>query len=134
MWFQKVFGNRLLRRWRREDGLPKCNVDVDSEYYCQKCDDMATWRTEVHGCNLPRVEAHSGSQYGPAVGVSVLVAMKITGHRTDLMFRRYPIVDEEQTREALVKTQAYLAASATRKTLVMKWKTRTLRAHSVAIE
>jgi hypothetical protein len=54
------------------------------------------------------------------VGVSVLVAMKITGHRTDLMFRRYPIVDEEQTREALVKTQAYLAASATRKTLVMK--------------
>ena len=48
-------------------------------------------------------------------GLHVPVAMKITGHRTDSMFRRYAIVDEEQKREALAKTQAYLAAAQERK-------------------
>jgi hypothetical protein len=38
--------------------------------------------------------------------------MKITGHRTDSMFRRYAIVDEAQKREALAKTQEYLVNSA----------------------
>jgi hypothetical protein len=47
--------------------------------------------------------------------------MKITGHRTDSMFRRYAIVDEEQKREALARTQQYLAANpAERKVAVMR--------------
>ena len=50
-------------------------------------------------------------------GVPVPVAMKITGHRTDSMFRRYAIVDEEQKREALAKTQAYLATAAEKKVI-----------------
>ena len=53
-------------------------------------------------------------------GVPVPVAMKITGHRTDSMFRRYAIVDEQQKREALVKTQAYLAAAVERKVVLMR--------------
>jgi hypothetical protein len=53
--------------------------------------------------------------------VPVPVAMKITGHRTDSMFRRYAIVCEEQKRDALAKTQLYLATtSAERKVIQLK--------------
>ena len=46
-----------------------------------------------------------------AAGVPQAVAMKITGHRTDSMFRRYAIVNEEQKRDALAKTEQYIAVS-----------------------
>jgi len=46
--------------------------------------------------------------------------MKITGHRTDSMFRRYAIVDEQQKQEALARTQIYLAQAAERKVMSMK--------------
>ena len=52
-------------------------------------------------------------------GVPQAVAMKITGHRTDSMFRRYAIVNEEQKREALAKTQQHIAVSAARKVIAM---------------
>jgi integrase len=57
-----------------------------------------------------------------AAGVPQAVAMKITGHRTDSMFRRYAIVDEEQKREALAKTQQYLVTSTARKVVAFGGK------------
>ena len=41
-------------------------------------------------------------------GVAQSVAMKISGHRTDSMFRRYAIVAETDLRTALQRTQDYL--------------------------
>src|SRR6266576_1397798 len=53
-------------------------------------------------------------------GVQQAVAMKITGHKTDSMFRRYAIVNEDQKREALQQTQEYLSTSKGRKVVRMR--------------
>ena len=57
-------------------------------------------------------------------GVAQVVAMKITGHHTDSMFRRYAIVNEEQKRDALQKTQEYLATSKDKARKVVRMASR----------
>ena len=42
-------------------------------------------------------------------GVREQVAMRITGHKTASMYRRYRIVDERDLKEATESLQAYLA-------------------------
>jgi len=46
--------------------------------------------------------------------------MKITGASYRPMFRCYAIVSEDQKREALAKTQVYLAATAEKKVNAMR--------------
>lgn len=71
------------------------------------------WATACKAANVEHRLFHdlrrTASRNMLAAGVPQAVAMKITGHRTDCMFRRYAIVDEAQKREALAKTQQYLA-------------------------
>jgi hypothetical protein len=45
-------------------------------------------------------------------GVPQSVAMSITGHETDSVFRRYDIVSQEDKIQALHRTQVHLAATA----------------------
>lgn len=99
---------------------PGCRVDVSEKNTCSECG--RTWRRE----DLKYVGAifhdfrRTAARNLVRAGVPVPVAMKITGHRTDSMFRRYAIVSEDQKREALAKTQLYLAAVAERKVIAMR--------------
>ena len=47
-------------------------------------------------------------------GVPEVVAMKITGHKTNSMYRRYRIVDENELREAQEKMQSHLKSQEKR--------------------
>lgn len=82
------------------------------------------WASACKNANVPHRLFHdlrrTASRNMISAGVPQAVAMKITGHRTDSMFRRYAIVNEEQKRDALARTQQFLAAQpAERKVAIM---------------
>jgi hypothetical protein len=51
-------------------------------------------------------------------GVSQPIAMKISGHRTAAIFRRYDITTEADIRDAIRRTQAHVAAQPLKPTVV----------------
>ena len=51
-------------------------------------------------------------------GVSQPVAMKISGHRTAAIFRRYDITTEADIRDAVRRTQAHIAAQPVKRGVV----------------
>lgn len=52
-------------------------------------------------------------------GVSQPVAMKISGHRTAAIFRRYDITTEADIRDAMRRIQAHIAAQPVKPTVVL---------------
>src|SRR5262245_27659681 len=72
-----------------------------------------TWAAACQAAGVPGVLFHdlrrSAVRNFERAGVSQAVAMKLSGHKTPSIYRRYRIVDESDLREALAKTELALA-------------------------
>jgi integrase len=70
------------------------------------------WASACKGAGVPGRLFHdlrrSGIRNMTRAGVSRKVATAISGHRTEAIFARYDIADEEDLKEAVIKTQAYV--------------------------
>ena len=99
---------------------PDCNGDVDADRQCSMCE--KEW--SVEGLKYVGRIFHdfrrTAARNMIAGGTPQVVAMGITGHRMDAMFRRYAIVSEDQKRLALAKTRQYIADSTSRKVVNMR--------------
>ena len=67
------------------------------------------WGEACAGAKVPGLRFHdlrrSAVRNMDRAGVSQAVAMKVTGHKTDSVYRRYRIVDEADVERALTTTQ-----------------------------
>lgn len=72
-----------------------------------------TWKTACHKAGIPADRVfhdfrRSAVRNMTRAGVPRQTAKQISGHKTDSIFNRYDIVDEQDIREGLLKTQQYI--------------------------
>ena len=97
---------------------PRCEFDVDVECKCLKCGQTLKREELKYTGALFHDFRRTAALNLARAGVPVPVAMKITGHRTDSMFRRYAIASEDQKRDALARTQLYLATTSAERKVI----------------
>jgi integrase len=114
--FRKAWATACVAAGLGKMVCPKCGGE-SAEKLCGSCEVATRYSGRIFH-DFRRTAARNMI----AAGVPQAVAMKITSHRTDSMFRRYAIVNEEQKREALAKTQQYLATAPARKVVAMGGK------------
>jgi len=104
------------RRQARKIKSKKEEVVTVSEFVFHRkgepiVDIRKAWKTACNFANVPGRLFHDLRRCAArnllAAGVPQAVAMKITGHKTDSMFRRYAIITVDQQREALKMAEAY---------------------------
>jgi integrase len=75
-------------------------------------DTRKAWANACAAAGVPGILFHdlrrSAIRNMEKAGVSQSVAMKISGHKTASVYRRYRIVDEADVRDALARTDAYV--------------------------
>lgn len=96
------------------------NPERKSIFLCAEC--SAHWKHEQlsYAGRIFHDLRRTAARNMVSAGVAPQVAMRITGHRTDAMFRRYAIVDEDQKRQALAKTQDFLLRTSDHRILPIK--------------
>lgn len=96
------------RQYRDPDGTPRIADLVFHRAGWPLGDFRKAWKAACAKASVPGLLFHdlrrSAVRNMEKAGVSQSVAMKITGHRTASVYRRYRIVDEGDMREALTKT------------------------------
>jgi integrase len=82
---------------------PKCEQSGTARH-CQECDVETKFRGKLfHDLRRSAVRLMIRG------GTNQHVAMEISGHRTPSMFKRYNVGDDDDLREAMERTQAYIA-------------------------
>lgn len=84
-----------------------CGTEVDAKWKCPKC--KVRCKYPVYEGRLFHDLRRSGVRNLDRSGVSQHVAMKISGHRTDSVFRRYNITSSRDLREAAKRVNNYVA-------------------------
>lgn len=80
-------------------------------------DFKASWNEACKRAGVPGLLFHdlrrTADRNMRNAGIPQVIRMKVTGHKTDSMERRYSIVDQEDFAEAKRKMRAHQTASAT---------------------
>jgi integrase len=71
---------------------------------------------------VPHDMRRSATRNFRKAGLSETEGMKFTGHKTNSTYRRYDIIDEEDSREAMKRVDAYVKEQGERKVIALKRK------------